>query len=196
MAERRLLVVRHPETEANVTGRWIGRGDSPYTERGVLQAGLLADEIAGFRPDSIWTSPLYRCRHVAERAAGGSGVSFHVDERLIELDFGRAEGLTYDETVARDIRFDFKAEDLPVAEGGESRRAIFDRTARALDDIIGSGASRMAVVTHGGVFRSTIPNLLGLPLSAIWSFHISNGAVLEYRIIEGFVQVVRFVHVG
>jgi len=50
----------------------------------------------------------------------------------------------------------------------------------------------VAVVTHGGVFRSTVPHLLGLPISSIWAFHIPNAAYIEYRIIDGHAQVERF----
>ena len=196
MDERRLLILRHPETEANVTGCWVGRGDAPYTERGRGQVILLAQEIEAFEPDAIWSSPLRRCREVAEAASALTGVEPVYEDRLQEMDFGQAEGLTYDETVKRNIRFDFKSEDLPVAPGGESRRDIFDRTARALDGLMATGASRMVVVTHGGVFRSTVPNMLGLPLSSIWSFHIANAAFLEYRIIEDFCHVERFGSLG
>ncbi len=196
MHERRLLILRHPETEANVSGRWVGRGDSPYTERGILQAALLAEEIVRFAPDEIRSSPLRRCRTVAESAAASLGLEPVFDDRLLELDFGQAEGLTYAETQERGVRFDFKSEDAPVAPGGESRRDIFDRTARALDAALAADHTRVAIVTHGGVFRSTVPNLLALPLSSIWSFHIQNAAYLEYRIVDGFVQVQRFGSLG
>lgn len=196
MDEKRILVLRHPETEANVTGRWVGRGDAPYTERGREQAVLLAEEIVRFDPDAIFTSPLKRCRSVAEDAADRLGLEARIDARLIELDFGQAEGLTYEETVERGIRFDFKSEDAPVAPGGESRRDIFDRTSRALDDVLGDSSRRSVIVTHGGVFRSTVPALLALPLSSIWAFHIANAAYLEYRVMDGFVMIERFGKLG
>lgn len=192
MAERHLLVVRHPETEANITGRWVGRGDAPYTARGHVQHAALVAELERFEPDVIWSSPLRRCREVAEAAAARLGMAVTFDDRLLELDFGLAEGLTYDETVERGIRFEFKSETAPVAEAGESRRDILSRTASALDELLAGEGRRIAIVTHGGVFRSTVPHLLGLPLDSIWAFHIQNAAFLEYRVIDGHVQVERF----
>lgn len=192
MTERHLLVLRHPETEANVTGRWVGRGDAPYTARGVAEHAALVEELVRFDPDVLWSSPLRRCREVAQTAAARLRITPAFDDRLLELDFGLAEGLTYEETVERGIRFEFKSESAPVAEGGESRRDILERTASALDDLLATEARRMAVVTHGGVFRSTVPHLLGLPMDSIWSFHIRNAAFLEYRIIDDHIQVERF----
>ncbi len=192
MSVRRLLIVRHPETEANVTGRWVGRGDAPYTKLGTLQATLLAEEIAAFEPSELWSSPLRRCREVAEKAGADLGLDPIYDDRLLEMDFGLAEGHTYDETVELGIAFDFKSEDAPVAPGGESRTDVFDRTARVLDEIISRDLPRVAVVTHGGVFRSTVPIVLGLPLSSIWSFHIANAGFIEYRIVDSHASVERF----
>ena len=196
MNEHRLLIVRHPETDANVTGRWVGRGDAPYTPLGIQQADSLTQEILRFEPDAIWSSPLRRCREVAASAAAAAELTPVYDDRLLEMDFGRAEGLTYDETVERGIQFDFKSENSPVAPGGESRRQILSRTGAALEAMLTSDARRIAVVTHGGVFRSTVPHLLGLPISSIWVFHIRNAAYLEYRIIDGHAQVERFGQVG
>jgi len=196
MTEKHLLIVRHPETEANITGRWVGRGDAPYTQRGLDQATLLVQEIGRFEPDAIWSSPLRRCKEVAASAAAALSLAPVYDDRLLEMDFGRAEGLTYDETVERGIEFDFKSENAPVAPGGESRRQILTRTGAALEAMLTSGAPRVAVVTHGGVFRSTVPHLLSLPISSIWAFHIQNAAYIEYRIIDGHAMVERFGQVG
>ena len=61
-----LLIVRHPQTDANVDGRFVGRGDTPYTTLGELQRDLLATEIVGWAPDRIVSSPLRRTREVTE----------------------------------------------------------------------------------------------------------------------------------
>ncbi len=193
--ERRILLVRHPETEANVDGRFVGRGDAPFTERGRVQAELLTEAIVAFAPDAVWTSPLRRTRVVADAAAERLGLDPIVDERLTELDFGAAEGLTYEQTVECGIAFDFASADAPVAPGGESRRDIYERVAGALGEIVVPG-QRAAIVTHGGVFRSAITHLLGLPLSAIWAFHIRNGSIADIRIVDGHGMLEEFRTLG
>lgn len=195
MPECRILLVRHPETEANINGCCVGRGDSPYTERGGRQAALLVDEICGFRPDTVWTSPLRRTTEIAKAAVARCGSNLVTDDRLIELDFGTAEGLTFELAAEQGIAFDFHAVDSPVAPEGESRREIFTRTAAALDEIIASDDERIAIITHGGVFRSAVVYLLGLDIDGIWKFHIQNGQLGEFTIIDGHKRMERFVQV-
>lgn len=176
MTERQLLIVRHPETEANVDGRWVGHGDTPFTETGSAQVEAIVREIRAFGPELVMSSPLARARVPAEKGAALLAVPHTIDERLNELHFGAAEGLTFEEAKDLGVLFDFKSLDAPVAEGGESRRAILTRTAAALDEALAEH-ERVAVVTHGGVFRSAIVHMLELPIDAIWAFHIRNAAV-------------------
>ena len=191
----RFLLVRHPETVANVEGRYVGRGDTPFTERGTIQATLLAFFFFYFGTTEIFTSPLRRTRVVAEQSAALLGVDPIVDARFTELDFGLAEGLTYPETLERGVQFDFASPDAPVAIGGESRNEIYDRVIQALDEIP-DAFDRVAIVTHGGVFRSAIAHLLGLPRQAIWSFHIQNGSVADIRVRDGHGMVEEFRTIG
>jgi broad specificity phosphatase PhoE len=188
MSEKRILIARHPETEANVKGLWTGRGNTPFTELGLWQVETLSGAIAAFEPDGVWSSPLERTMTVAGRVADALRMEVRVDARLTELDFGAAEGLTLEEASARGIAFDFKAEDAPVAEGGESRRDILDRTAAVVDEIL-AASDRAAVLTHGGVVRSALVHLLGLPLHAIWAFHVRNAQIAEVSVVEGLARL-------
>ncbi len=181
VTELRLLIARHPETEANTKGLWVGRGNTPFTPLGLAQVDAIAREIEAFAPARVLSSPLERTRVPAERGAGLLGVAHEIDERLSELHFGAAEGLTFDQARVRGIDFDFKSLDAPVAAGGESRREILARTAAVLDEVL-AAEERVAIVTHGGVFRSALVHLLGLPVDAIWAFHIRNAAIAELSV--------------
>lgn len=184
MKETNLLLVRHPETTANVEGRLNGRLCSPYTGEGRLQLRRAARKIASFAPDRILSSPLERTLRLAERAAAASDCPLVVEERIIELDFGDAEGMTYEEIAEAKLVFNFRSAEEPVAPGGESRGQIERRSAEVCDELVGEGG-RFAVVTHGGVFRASLVHLLGLDSEAIWSFHIHNAQLAHVRVIEG-----------
>jgi broad specificity phosphatase PhoE len=192
MTEKRLLIVRHPETTANVTGRYVGLGDAPFTALGQEQAARLPERIAAWRPDAIWSSPLRRTAVVAQAAAELCGAPLALDVRLTELDFGLAEGLTLAECQGRGITFDFRSWDAPVAPEGESRASIWGRSLAAASDALAEW-DRVAFVTHGGVMRSLVAGLPGLPHEAIWSFHIKNAQVVEVRVIDGHAQIEEFV---
>lgn len=184
MKETAILLVRHPETEANVTGRFVGRGDSAFTDQGRRQLRRVPAKIAAFAPDVVWSSPLRRALILAERAARRARRPLEVDDRLVELDFGDAEGLSFEEIVSAGMSFNYRNLGDPVAPGGESRGGIEMRSAAFCDEIVGRGG-RHAVVTHGGVFRASLVHLLGLSSSDIWAFHIHNAQLALVRVVEG-----------
>ncbi len=48
-------------------------------------------------------------------------------------------------------------------------------------------------MTHGGVFRSALPFLLGLTIDHIWTFHIRNAQIAVVRVFDGHGQLEEFV---
>ncbi|NTW27957.1 MAG: histidine phosphatase family protein [Coriobacteriia bacterium] len=192
MADTTILIIRHPETEANVAGRFVGRGTSPFTAEGELQARRLSAVIARFAPASVWSSPLERALVVASDAAKLTGVPLRRDDRLMEIDFGLAEGKTYAEIEAAGLKFNYRSMDEPVAPEGESRHSLGRRVASIATELVENG-NRVAIVTHAGVFRVLLVQLLGLCADDIWAFQIHNAQVATVRIIDGHGMLVEFV---
>lgn len=195
MTDTELLIVRHPETDANVDDRFVGRGETPYTSRGRRQVQLLSEEITAFAPVDVWSSPLARALSVAQVAAQQAAVPLVVDERLLELDFGDAEGMTWAEVQAAGLAFDYSSYDSPVAPGGESRAQIEHRTSSVVDELLQT-QGRHAICTHGGVFRAMLVHVLGLAPSAIWAFHIQNGSIARLSVTGRHPMMEEFRVVG
>ena len=104
----------------------------PTPRRAAGRRGGCRTKLARFRPDVVWSSPLQRASVVAERASRLARVPLRVDQRLIELDFGQAHGLTWEEITEAGIEFNYRSVDEPVAPGGESRGELeSQRRARA-----------------------------------------------------------------
>ena len=178
-----LIFVRHGETAWNAEGRLQGQRDIPLNDKGRAQArrngaaiaGALAD-IAGF---DFVASPLGRARESMEivRTALGLDPSiYRLDDRLMEISFGRWEGFTGDELSVRDpeavaARDADKWEFVPP--GGESYRLLSDRVARwlvALD-------RPTLVVAHGGVGRVLRARVLGVdPFASLTGFFPQDSA--------------------
>lgn len=192
MPTTELLIVRHPETEANINGRFVGQGESPYTALGRRQARRLPHKIARFAPDVVWTSPLHRALVVGRRAASLAHVELRVDRRLMELDFGEAHGLTWEEIAVAGIPFDYRSADNPVAPGGESRNQLQDRVAGVVDEACSAGG-RHAMVCHAGVMRAIMAHAFRLQGHLLWMFAIHNAQLATVRIIDGTGQLVEFV---
>jgi len=139
-----LRLVRHGETEWAAAGRYTGHTDIDLNANGEAQAAALAG-IADHDYASRWTSDLARCVETARRM----GVDATQTAELREFDFGRIEGLRWDEldagTQQRLIEFDgFEA------PGGER---VADFGARIDAFVEGLGPGHHLLVTHGGVIR-------------------------------------------
>jgi len=181
-----VLVARHPQVVANVEGRFVGSGESPYTALGMRQCAELAAYIASWKPTAIHASPRARARVVAEAAARIAQVPLRIDDDLAEIDFGAAEGLTFDEARARGVDIDLLGgppESAPFRDG-ETWHA-FARRINAAADRMEQRGTRIAVVAHGGTVRSLISHWLGLPDSAAWRFAVPNASVATLTLWDG-----------
>lgn len=179
---RTIMLIRHPETLANTELRYIGRIDSPLSPRGERQLAWLARVLENWGADAVFTSPVGRA-HATALAIAPERVPVQVLHGLEEIDFGVAEGLTYDEIQRRGIRLDYTGAG-PIAPGGETGPA-FDARVRAAAATIAAGPGRSVVVTHGGVVRRLLVTWLGLPADRAWRFSVPNAVTLVVRLSEG-----------
>lgn len=162
---RILLLIRHAQTEAQGAGRLIGSTDVHLGERGKTQAKALAPVLSRMLPESCLCSPLSRARETAAIAVSGLALEIEIDPDLREVDFGRWEGLSFEEVSALDPQ---GAERWAVWDrdfafpGGEAMESFQERVRRAADRLISTPRQVVLAVTHGGVIRFAICHLLGL----------------------------------
>ena len=107
------------------------------------------------RAERLVSSPLQRCRRLAERIGAARGIDPVFDERLREFDFGTWEGVPWDDIPRREL--DAWAADFFHARphGGESVRMLHDRAGAAIAEYRRSGHSHV-VVTHAGVIKAAL----------------------------------------
>lgn len=102
MKRKDFYLFRHGETEYNRLGLRQGQGiDAGLNETGRLQAQKLAVYLEEKEIEVIYTSPLRRARQTAEIAAVRLCIAVISDERLLEGNFGAAEGLSKEEVKRR-----------------------------------------------------------------------------------------------
>jgi probable phosphoglycerate mutase len=176
-----LLLVRHATTDASATGRNLGRRtDADLTSAGRELArrtgAALRLELTELPHDElrIVTSPAARCRQTTEAIAvaiGAAHVAVEVDAGLWEIDYGAWDGLTADESRARDpeLRARWEADPYDTAcPGGESGRDVAARALPVLDAIgswLADDRARCAiVVAHNHVNRLRLCSLFGWPM--------------------------------
>jgi probable phosphoglycerate mutase len=195
----RLVLVRHGETVWHGENRYAGRTDVALTERGVAQAAQLAEWARNAKLNAVWSSPLSRARLTASPAAEAASLPLQVNEQLMELDFGRAEGKTdaemrllFPEERAAFVR-DPVLHHLP---GGEDPVRAAERGVAALQAIAeasGEGG-RALVVAHSTLLRLVLCSLLEIPLARYRDTFPSfaNGTITEIAISGSNVGLLSF----
>lgn len=182
MLSRDIMIVRHPQTERNAAGCYIGRGDSPLTDLGREQVRWLAAVVGAWEPELVLSSPLGRAFETA-RALTPEGVELRAVDHLQEVDFGDAEGHTYDELQRMGIRLDYTSGG-PIAPNGETGDSFGERVLKAAS-VIEECRCRTLVVTHGGIMRHLLAHWLELPDLAAWRFDVPNASVAVLRLCDG-----------
>ena len=162
---------RHGEETAwNALGKLQGHTDIPLNEVGRDQARALAAALATAGVTAVWTSDLVRARETGALIATALGLAApDVDPELRERSFGVFEGLTRAEceTQHPDAWRDWVAQ-TGSPPGGEPRADAIARLGRALGRIAATDGGAALVVSHGGVMRLWLMDLLGttIPLVA------------------------------
>lgn len=156
---KRLLLVRHGESEWNAVRRLQGQADIGLSEKGEAQARALAPIIEQLAPDAVITSDLRRARHTAE-LLGFPGARCEPDLR--EVNVGDWTGQEIARIIADqpDAYRGWRAGTF-APPGGEAWDQFCARTARATEDASRS-AERLLVICHGGVIRALLQTLLDL----------------------------------
>jgi broad specificity phosphatase PhoE len=133
-----LVLTRHGLTTRSYPEQHLGQTiDASLSDEGRTQAVALAERIAPITFERIVSSPLLRARQTAEAIATAPCATHRPpvesDPRLLEMDYGAWEGLTYDEIDAHDAGLRRAWEGDPAGlrcPGGESGE---DVAARARD---------------------------------------------------------------
>lgn len=157
---RRAILIRHGETEWNLSGQHTGVTDIPLTDNGRIAARGLAPLAATARFVLVLTSPLHRARETC--ALAGLGAQAQVDPNLIEWNYGAYEGLTLTEIHAQDPDWMLFTDGCP---GGESPAQVGARVDQVIARIRGVEGD-VALFGHGHFFKVFAARWLGLPASA------------------------------
>lgn len=171
---RRLILLRHGQTEYNAASRMQGQLDTDLSALGQRQAATAAAALADRGPMLIASSDLKRARDTAEALAQRTGLEVSTDVRLRETHLGDWQGMTHtevDEAMpgARRLWRDDANWSPP---NGESRIQVAHRAATVVDELVaqrgdwGTGErpeAPVVLVAHGGVIAALTAALLALP---------------------------------
>ena len=105
--------------------------------------------------DRLISSPLRRCRRLADAIAENFNIEVETDDRVREMDFGKWEGMRWSEIPEAEVAL--WADDFLHARphGGESVAMLRARTLAAMSDYR-SSRQQTIVVTHSGVIKAAL----------------------------------------
>jgi len=165
-AGRRVLLVRHGETDHNAGGVWQGQLDIPLSEVGVAQARAAGHALAAYRPTRVVASDLVRAAVTARHVAEAAGIGLTLDPRWREIHVGQWQGLHTTEVRARhaDLLAEMDRADIRRGVDGETLAEVGRRAGEALGELLdGLGADEsVVVVAHGVSTRAAVADLLGI----------------------------------
>lgn len=180
-----VTLIRHGETEWNLSGRWQGHADSPLSERGVAQAEALGKRMKPGDFDFLYSSDLGRAMDTSRLLGSPSGWEAIPREDLRERDLGVLEGLTTEEMLEREpeVYHSFRNEGPGyVPPGGESFTQFCERCANAVEQISATHeGSKIGIVAHGGVLGAFFRYAMNIPLDAGRNFVLLNCSLNRFE---------------
>lgn len=190
----KIFLIRHGQTLWNEEGRYQGDQDTSLTEKGVKQAKLAAKYLRKVNFLNIYSSSLKRALDTAEFIVKGRNLDISVRENLKEVNFGKWEGMKF-EQINKVFHDDYQKwlgdpyNNAPTE--GESFRHAKERAVAEIENIIGENknSGNIAVVTHGGIILSILVHWLQIPLPRWRSIIQHQGAINIAVVDKGFPYI-------
>lgn len=176
-----IYLVRHGESEANISRRFSGITDVELTEKGLLQAVKAGKKLKDKTIHKIFSSPLKRAIYTAEIIADEIGFDrkdIIIENSITEVDFGIFENLTWEEIVemyADEVESwtEFKHKyKFPKGEGYDD---IIKRVAGFMDKV----PDNSLISTHYGVIQAVLLYYNIADDDTLWNYKISNCDIFE-----------------
>lgn len=188
-----VLLVRHATTASTrsalfplTSGAAPAAGCEPLDRAGRDAAMALGHHVG--TADRFWASHARRARETA----AAWGVQAECEADLAECDFGRWAGLAPEEVHRTDAEglAAWYADPGTAPHGGETLEAVRGRARRLLARAADLGGATVAV-THGGLIKAALLEVLGLPHTAVWKLDAAPTSVTELHVAGSGWRIVR-----
>ncbi len=176
MKIRRLVMLRHGQTDFNAASRMQGQLDSALTELGRAQAVAASEVLGKLQPLLIVSSDLHRAYDTAIKLGERTGLQVRADPRLRETHLGDWQGMTHAQIDAEapGARLAWREDATWAPHGGESRIDVANRSLPVLAELVSgepewgdpNGPDRPVIlVAHGGLIAALAAAALKLPVA-------------------------------
>jgi len=183
-----VILARHGETAWNVEEIYRGRKDVDLDALGVKQAEALGKYLSNWQLQAVYSSPLGRALTTASIIAQYQGVETHVDDGLIDFDYGEWQGLSEQEVkklypaLHNEWQHNPHKVKMPC---GESLTDVRGRTTGVVNELISKYTGSVVLVSHRVVNKVLICSLLGLDNSHFWNIRQDVCGITIFDYVNG-----------
>ncbi len=173
-----LFLFRHGESILNQKKRFSGRGETSLSKHGKFQAQFWFEHFQNIPLDHVCVSPLKRTLQTARIIF--PFYKLHVNESIIEIDFGRWEGLTEKEAYEQtpDIFRAWKRDPWSTAPpDGETLEIVEQRLESFFNHMHSLKVDALAVVTHVLPIKLILRHFFSLTREQTLALYIMPGSL-------------------
>lgn len=182
---KRLILIRHGETDYTLNRKYCGHEDIPLNAEGIKQAECLLARLKNLKIDRVYSSDLKRAVQTA-KIVFRDRVVFR-RKALREVDFGSFSGLTFEKTKSMYPGI-YKMwmqspKDVKIPKG-ESLFNLARRVGKCFERVSNQNQKKtVALVTHGGPIRVILLKLLKLNLDKFWDIeqHVAAINIIDFE---------------
>ncbi len=161
----KIYLIRHGQTDWNIQGRIQGSHDIPLNEVGQRQATKLAEGMDSRPVSRIFSSTLTRAMETAQKIGSRQNVEIYPMPQLIEVEFGKWEGMTWEEIMEaypKEYRLWALNPDEVAPPGGETQEQVIRRCVKAINEAlrITGGREDIAIVSHGATIAYLVSYMM------------------------------------
>ncbi len=183
-----IYLIRHGQTDANVSGIYQGNMDVPLNNKGLKQAELVAWRLRQMKIDQFYVSHLKRARDTAKFILEYHDITPVTEQDLQEISLGEWQGKTRadvkseyaDYIKAREDNDDAHTTPFP---GGESFASFEQRAVQIFYDILDRGEQNqnIVIVTHGGIIKALVRHILDFDPKKGRDYDVFNTSITRLR---------------
>lgn len=179
----KIYLVRH--TKVNVPkGICYGASDVPLAATFLEEVQKIREQLEGITFDHIYSSPLQRCKQLANLLANNH---YTIDTNLSELNFGEWEGKYWDDIYQTPYGKEWMNNYLHLScPGGESYNDLYNRTTLFLNNL--NTNKNSLIITHAGIIRVCLNILNNIDIESTFNSEIKYGEIVVINVTKNFQE--------
>ncbi len=191
----KIYLIRHCESEDDVLNCYGGCADFDLTDKGIETAEQYSNKIVNLGIEKIFSSPYKRAKNVASIFNEKLNCGIDIIDDLKEMNtYGVMSGVNkylakkiFDLLLNSEEYKEFGYYKGKSFEGGESVENFDNRVRNAFSFITNNSYNTIAIVSHGGVFRSVYKNILNQSKKIL---EIADVATIEIEYDNGEYSII------